>query len=126
MQDVSDLMNLALKHSNSRRIGKHQRSNIVIDHARKLFDVHHAQRIRLQISHLIAAHSSSSRIRPMRGIRNQNLLPWIALCLVVRTREQDTGELTMRSSRGLQRDRVHASDLDEAVAQQLHDAERTL
>ncbi len=39
---------------------------------------------------------------------------------------QQAGEFAMRAGRGLQRDRVHAGDLDQAFAQRLDDAQRAL
>ena len=79
MQDVRDLVNLALEDANRRRIGQHQRRGILIHDALQLGEIHHALRVRLQIRHLIPANRRRSRVRPMRRVRNQNLLPRIAL-----------------------------------------------
>jgi hypothetical protein len=38
------------------------------------------------------------------------------MALVIGAGEQNAGELAMRAGRGLQRDRVHAGDFDEAVS----------
>jgi hypothetical protein len=45
---------------------------------------------------------------------------------VVRADQKYPGELAVRARRRLQRDRIHAGDLDEAILQELHDAQRTL
>ena len=55
MQDVRDLVNLALEHADGRRIRQHQRRDIFIHHPLQLGDIHHALRIRLQVRDLVAA-----------------------------------------------------------------------
>ena len=55
MQNVRNLVNLALEHANRRRIRQHQRGGIFIDHPLQLSDIHHALRIRLQVRNLIPA-----------------------------------------------------------------------
>ena len=62
----------------------------------------------------------------MRRVGHKHLLARIAFGLVVRADEKDAGELAMCPSRRLQRDRVHAGDVDEALLQQLDDLERAL
>ena len=126
MQNVRNLVNLALEHANGRRIRQHQRGGILIHHPLQLGDIHHSLRIRLQVRHLIPHHRRRRRIRPMRRVRNQNLLPRIALALVIRPHQQDARKLPMRARRRLQRNRVHAGNLDQALAQQLHDPQAAL
>ena len=40
--------------------------------------------------------------------------------------QQDAGELAMRAGRRLQRDRIHAGDVDQAALQQVDDFENAL
>ena len=50
----------------------------------------------------------------MRRVRNQNLLPRIALALVISPHQQNARKLPMRARRRLQRNRIHARNLDQA------------
>ena len=61
MQDVGDLVNLALEHADGRGVGQHQRGGIFIHHPLQLGDIHHALRIRLQVRDLVAARPPPSR-----------------------------------------------------------------
>ena len=62
----------------------------------------------------------------MRRVGNENLLARIAFGLVISAHQQDSGELALRARGRLQGDRVHAGDLEQAVAQRLHDAQSAL
>ncbi len=57
----------------------------------------------------------------VRRVRNENLAAGIALRLVPCAREQDAGEFAMRAGSRLQRDRVHAGDIEQAALQQIED-----
>ena len=65
-------------------------------------------------------------IGAVRRVGNENLLARIALRLVPRARQQDAGELAVRAGRRLQRDRVHAGDLEQAALQQIDDFQNAL
>ena len=69
MQDVRNLVNLALEYADGRRVGQHQRGRIFIHHALQLGDIHHALRIRLQVRHLVPRRRRRRGIRPMRRVR---------------------------------------------------------
>ena len=89
--------------------------------------IDHAARIRLQILDRVADHRRRRRIRPVRRIRNQHFLARIALSTGgTHATMQESGQFAVRARRGLQRDRVHAGDFDQAFAQRLDDAQRTL
>ncbi len=62
----------------------------------------------------------------MGGVRHDDFFARVAVGLVVRADQQDAGELALRAGGGLQRDGVHAGDLEEALGEVLHDAECTL
>ena len=114
VQDVGDLVDVLLEHAERIGIGQHQRGDIFVHLRRERRDVDHAPRIRLQILDRVADHRGRRRIGSVRGVGNQNLLARIAFRLVIRADHQQAGHLAMRAGRGLQRDRIHAGDFDQA------------
>ena len=126
VQDVGDAVNLALEDADGGGVGEHERGGVLVHHAGEFREVHHALRVRLEVGHLIAADRGGGGVGAVRRVRDQDLLARVALALVIRADKQDAGELAVRAGGGLQRDGVHAGDLDEAVLQELHDAEATL
>ncbi len=126
MQNVRDLMDVRLKHPNRRRIRQHQRRRILIHQLLQRRQVHHPQLIRLQIADLVPADRRRRRVRPMRRVRHNHLLARISLRLVIRPRQQNPRKLPMRARRRLQRNRIHARNLNQALTQQLHQPQRAL
>ena len=126
VQHFGDLVDLLLKHAQRVGIGEHQRGHIFVDLRHQRRDVHHAGGIRLQVLDRVAGHRRGRRIGAVRRIWNQHLLARIALRLQIRAHQQNAGQLAMRAGGGLQRDRIHAGDFDELLAQHLQDAQRAL
>ena len=126
VHDFGDLVNLLLENAERIGIGQHQRSDFFIHLRRERGHIHHAARVRFQILHRITHHGGGRRIGAMRGVRNQNFLARRALGLVISAHQQESGQFAMRARGRLQRDRIHAGDFEQAVAQSLHDAQRAL
>ena len=117
MQDVGDLVDLALEDADGAGVGQHQRRDVFRDQVFERRHIDHAERIRLDVLHLVADNRSGRGIRAMRGVWDQHRFTRIAFGLVISASEQNPGELAVRSGGRLQRDRVHAGDLDQAVLQ---------
>ena len=124
VEDAGDLVNVGLKHADGRRVGEHQRRGIFVDELLERGQVDHAEFVRLQIGHLVAADSRRRRVGPVRRVGDDDLFARIAAALVVCPRQQNAGELAVCAGRRLQRDAVHARDLDQAFTQLLHLPER--
>ncbi len=119
-------MNLLLEHSQSVGIGQHQRGDIFIHLRRQCRNVHHALRIRFQILHGVIHHSRRCRIRTVRRIGDQNFLSRPSLRVVIGANHEQSRHLAVRTGGGLQCNRVHASDLNQALAQRFQNPQRTL
>ena len=126
VQDVRNLVDLLLKDPERVRIGKHQRCDFLIHLSCKRGAVHHSTGVRLQILNCIARHRGSRGIRAMCRIRNQDLCSRRTLRLVIRPHHQQAREFAMRARCRLQGNRLHARDLEQAIAQGFHDAQRAL
>ena len=119
VHDVGDLVNLLLENSEGVGIGQHQRGDFFIHLRGKRGHIHHALCIRFQILDGIANHGCGCGIGAVSGVRNQNLLARRAFGLMVSAHHKQAGQLAMRAGGGLQGDRVHASDFDQAIAERL-------
>ena len=82
--------------------------------------------VRLEVLHLVAADGRGGGIGAVRRVGNEDLAARIALRLMPCANQQDAGELAMRAGGGLQRDGVHAGDVDQAALQQVDDFENAL
>ena len=119
VQNVGDLVNLMLEHTQRRWVGEHQRRGVFVHLPRECFEVDAAIGIRLEILHCVAAEGCGSRVGAVGRVGNENLLARIALRFVPGPREQDSRELAVRAGRRLQRNRVHAGDFEQAALQQV-------
>ena len=107
-------------------VGEHQRGGVFVHLARESFEIDAAVGVRLEVLDLVAADGRGRGIGAVRRVGNENLAARIALRLVPGADQQDAGELAMRAGRRLQRDGVHAGDLEQAALQQVDDFEHAL
>ena len=126
MQNVGDLMNLAFEDADGAGVGQHQRSRVFVDDLLQLGHVDHAQRVGAQVLHLVTADGCGGGVGSVSGIGDDDLGPGIPFGLMVGADQQDAGELSMRARRRLQRDGIHAGDIEQAGLQQANDLERSL
>ena len=126
VQDVGDLVNLALEDANRRGVGEHQRGGLFVHLPRKGLEIDAALGVGLEILDRVAADGRGGRVGAVGRVGDENLLARIALRLVPCADEQDSRELAMRAGGRLQRDRVHAGDFDQAALQQIDHFENTL
>ncbi len=126
MQNLCNARDLALEHAQRRGIGQHQRGGVFVHLPLQRLQVNAALGVRLQILHLVATDGRRRRVGAVRGVRDDHLLARVALRLVPRTNQQNAGELAMCTRSRLQRDCVHAGDLDQTLLQQVDHFERAL
>src|SRR6185312_4204684 len=126
VEDVGDLVDLGLKDADGGGVGEHEGGGVGVDHAGELGEVHHACRVGLEVGDLITDDRGGRGIRPVGGVGDEDLFARVAVGLVEGTGEQDAGELAVRAGGGLEGDGVHAGDFDEALREELHDAEAAL
>ena len=126
MQNVGNLVDLLLEHAQRIWVGEHERSHVFIHLRFKRRHLNHTPRVGFQILDCIADHRGCCRICAVRRIWNQNLLARRIPGFVMCAHHQQAGKLPMRACRRLQGDRVHAGDLDQALAERFHDAQRAL
>ena len=126
VQNLGDLVDLLLEDAQRVGVGEHERGDIFVHLRCERGDVDHAAGVRLQILDGIVHHGSGRGIRAMGGVWNQDSLARIALRLVISPHHQQAGHFAVRTGGGLQRDRIHAGDFDQALAQGLDDVQRAL
>ena len=74
-----------------------------------------------------AGHRRRRRVGAVRRVGHDHLGPLgVAACRVVGADHQDAGQLAVRAGGGLERDRVHAADLDQPALQLPQQLERAL
>ena len=126
VQNVGDLVNLALEDADGGGVGEHQRGGFFVDLASERFKIDAAFGVRLEVLDRVAADGRGGWVGAVRGVGDEDLLARIALRLVPGADQQDAGELAVRAGRGLQRDGVHAGDFEQAALQQVDDFENAL
>ena len=126
MQNVGDLVNLALENSNRRGVGQHQRRGLFVHLGRQSLQIDAALGVRLQVLDRIAADGRRGRVGSVGRVGNQNLAPRIAARLVPGPHQQDAREFPVRPGSRLQGDRVHAGDFLQAALQQVDDLQSPL
>ena len=126
VENVGNLMNLALEDADGAGVGQHQCSGVFGDHLLQLADVDHAQRVGAQILHLVAADGRGRRVGSVSRVGDDDLAPRISPGLMIGADQQDAGELPVRARRRLQRYGVHSGDVEQAGLQQANDLERSL
>ena len=114
------------KHAQRIGIGEHERGDVFIHLRRQRRHVHHALRVGFQVLDRIADHRRRRRIGAVGRVRNQNFLARMSFRLMIRPHQQQPGQFAVRAGGRLQRDRVHAGDFDQAIAERLDDAQRAL
>ena len=117
MHDVRHLGDVFLEHADGVGIGDHDPGDIFGDGARQGFGIHHAARVGRDVFDRVAGHVRGGGVGAVGGIRNQKLLARVALSGERGVNQQNAGELAMRAGGGLQSDRVHAGDFEQAALQ---------
>ncbi len=93
---------------------------------RDLLRMHDAVRAARDRHRLQTVERARSRIRPVRGVGDQNAFRRTPLFLVIRANHHQTRELTLRTCRRLKRHVIHADDLRERAFETHHELERAL
>ena len=115
-----DLQNVFVKNADCVRVRQHQAGGVVAEHGLERLEIDAAVRRGRDIHDLIAAHGSCSRVRAMRGIRNDDLRALlVAAGIVILLDEQHAREFAVRTGSGLERHAVHARDLTQILLRKL-------
>ena len=115
-----DLQNVFVKNADCVRVRQHQARGVVAEHGLERLEIDAAVRRGRDIHDLIAAHGSCSRVRAMRGIRNDDLRALlVAAGIVILLDEQHAREFAVRTGSGLERHAVHARDLTQILLRKL-------
>ena len=117
VEDVGDLVDLGLEDADGGGVGEHEGGGVFVDEAFELGDVDHALGVGLEVGDLVADDGCGCGIGAVGGVGDDDLFTGVALGLVVGAGQQDAGELAVGAGGGLERDGVHAGDLDERVGQ---------
>jgi len=93
VHDVGDLRDVALEEPDRVRVGQHERGGVVADGRLKRLDVDSPVVAGWEFDHVVARQRGGREVRPVRGGGDHDLGPVVAVVLVVRLRDRDTGEL---------------------------------
>jgi len=115
VHDVGDLRDVALEEPDRVRVGQHERGGVVADGRLKRLDVDSPVVAGWEFDHVVARQRGGREVRPVRGGGDHDLGPVVAVVLVVRLRDRDTGELAGGARGRLERDGVHPADLAEVL-----------
>ena len=126
VQDVGDAMNLFFEDADGARVGEHHAGGVLVDCCFKRSGIDHAFGVRFEIENLVAADRRRCRIGAVRRVRDDDLPARITLRLVIGAHQQNAGEFSVRPGGGLERDRLHAGDLDQALGERFEDAQCAL
>jgi len=118
--------NLLLKDAERRRIGDHQRGHVFADLLTKFADVDLALGIGLDIFHLVAGNHRGRWICAVRRVGNQHLFSRVPVFFMVGADEKQSGKFALRTSCGLQGNRVHGGDFEQALFKQRKNFQATL
>ena len=127
MDKTRDLQNVFVKNADGVWVRQHQAGGVVAEHGLERLKIDAAVRRGRDVHDLIAAHGSCSRVRAMRGIRNDDLRALlIAAGIMILLDEQDAREFAVRTGCGLECHAVHARDLAQILLCQLQHAAAAL
>ena len=108
------------------RVCHHQRRDVVGHQFLQALDVQLPARIRANVFDFVSGDDGCCRIGSVRRIGDQNLLARIAAAGQQRANQQKARELALGSGCGLERDGVHARDLEQALLQRRQDFQAAL
>lgn len=93
-----DLQNVFVKNADGVWVCQHQAGGVVAEHGLERLEIDAAVRRGRDVHNLIAAHGSCSRVRAMRGVRNDDLRALlVAAGIVILLDEQHARELAVRT-----------------------------
>ena len=111
-----------MRFENAQRIGvrDHQPGHVFGDGFLQRRKIQQALFVRPDVFHHVARDGRRGRVGAVRGVGNQDLLARVALLFEQRADQQDTRQLALRARRRLQRDRIHAGDLQQRGFKERH------
>ena len=126
VQNFCDFRDALFEDAERRGIGDHQRGDVCGDEVAQFIDVDLAVRFGLDVFDFVAGDDRGGGIRSVRRVGNQNFLARVAVFLVIGADQEEACQFAVRASSGLQRDRVHAGDFEEALFEELQNFQAAL
>ncbi len=126
VEDVGDFVDLAFEDADRGWVGEHQRGGLFVDLAREGFKIDAAFGVGLEVLNLVAADGGGGGVGAVGGVGDEDFFARVALRLVPGADEEDAGEFAVGAGGGLEGDRVHAGDFDEAALEQIDDFKNAL
>ena len=123
---AGDFGDALFEDANGTGIGDHQGGDVVGDEFAQMVGIDLAAGVGLDVLHFIAGDDHGRGIGAVGRIRNQNFAARVAFAFEVGANHQQAGEFALRSGGWLQRDRVHASNREQAFLQIIKDAQAAL
>jgi hypothetical protein len=128
VEDRRHLLDVLVEEAERRRIGEHEAGGALVHLRPQVVEVEVPAVVGLDLLQLEARHRDARRVRPVGCVRGDDHLALLPLASVgeVGPHQHETGQLALRSRRGLEGDGVEAADLGEDLLQSPHELERTL
>ncbi len=101
MHGLCDLFDVALEQPQRRGVCQHQARHIGVDVTAQIIDVNVPVLVSTDFDELVAGHRHSRGIGAVGRVRCEHLGAPVPVGFVVRTRDQNPGELAVRAGTGL-------------------------
>jgi hypothetical protein len=126
VHDRGDLLDVAVEEPERARVREHEAGDLVVGLRPEVVDVDAAVGVRADLHDLVARHGHRGRVRPVGGVRREDLRPRVPAVLVVGAGEQHAGQLAVRAGGGLQVDVGQPGDLAQRDLELVHELEGAL
>ncbi len=128
VEDVPDRLDVLVEEPERRRVRQHQSRRVLVHLAAEVVQVDVPARVGLHRRHLVAGHGHARRVRPVRGVGNDDLAAHVVLppLLEVRAHQEQARELALAARRRLEADRVEPRHLAQDLLQLPFELERAL
>ena len=126
VEDPRDVLDALVEEAERRGVREHETGRPLVHLPAEVVEVEVAARVGADPLELVAGHRHARGVRPVRGVRGDDRVAFLAAVGEVRTHEHEPGQLALRTRGGLQRDRRKARDLGEHLLEAPHQLERAL
>ena len=127
VNDVGNLLNIALKQTEGGGVGEHQTRSVGADCCTQRVKINAAVGSGFDFFNFEAAHNRTCGVGAVRCIGNDDgCAGGVAAMFVIGADMHKSGQFTVRTGSGLERESVHAADFAQAFFHVIHQAQRTL